>query len=135
MLERSEMPQTHMNMALLNLCLVKMGEQIVWQDGYVYSKKAWDEETSLLYHLKRLQKPVKRYVVTEVEEIEQKLGITYTEGRDGLPGDRRERGEDPDRAAWSGKERCHPGPYTRIYGKVQTERNDRQSGTGIERVL
>ena len=30
MLERSEMPQTHMNMALLNLCLVKMGEQIVW---------------------------------------------------------------------------------------------------------
>lgn len=81
MLERSEMPQTHMNMALLNLCLVKMGEQIVWQDGYVYSKKAWDEETSLLYHLKRLQKPVKRYVVTEVEEIEQKLGITYTEGQ------------------------------------------------------
>lgn len=81
LLERSEMPHVHVNMALLNMCLMKIGEQVVWQDGYIYSKKAWQEETTLISHLSRLQKANKVYTHGDISAIEEKFGITYTEGQ------------------------------------------------------
>lgn len=81
LLEQSGMPSVHLNMALLNFCLHKLGEQVVWQDGYIYSKKAWQEETLLISDLKRLQNAVKEYKRADIAEVEKKTGITYTEGQ------------------------------------------------------
>lgn len=81
LLEHSGMPGVHLNMALLNFCLHKLGEQVVWQDGYIYSKKAWQEETLLISDLKRLQNAVKEYKRADIVEVEKKTGIAYTEGQ------------------------------------------------------
>lgn len=81
LLGQSGIPSVHLNMALLNFCLHKLGEQVVWQDNYIYSKKAWQEETLLINDLKRLQNSVKEYKKANISEVEKKTGITYTEGQ------------------------------------------------------
>lgn len=81
LLEQSELPPVHMNMALLNLCLSKMGEQIVWRDNYIYTKKTWQEETSLINDLERLQKAGKEYKHKDISCIEKQLNIRYTDGQ------------------------------------------------------
>lgn len=81
LLEKSDMPHVHLNMGLLNLCIKKLGEQLIWQDNYIYSKKAWQEETSLISNLERLQKAGKEYGHPDIIAVENKLGITYTKGQ------------------------------------------------------
>lgn len=85
-LKKSIFPETVMNLSLLNLCLSEAKDKyrLEWMDDelFIYDTKAWEEETALIQHLKRLNQSKHPMIESvDVHEVEQKLGIKYRDGQ------------------------------------------------------
>ena len=82
-MKRSVYPETEVSPAILNY-LVSQAKKlfefhIINGKLYLYETSVWEEETKLLYGLQRLLKTPKPFLESvNVEEVERKLGITYT---------------------------------------------------------
>lgn len=84
-LNKSDYP-VDMNMGLLNLCLHEMTNyvslHVVNGKVYVYLNHVWDEENTVIRHVKRLQKnQIEIISEPNIDEIEKDLNIQYNGGQ------------------------------------------------------
>lgn len=84
-LEKSAYPEIKINIALLNY-IVSISKSVSFHliQGrvYLYENKIWDEETSAIHHIAKIQKMTQPFIENiDVDAIEKSTGITYNTGQ------------------------------------------------------